>query len=141
MSPLFCESPAPIPNRWTPFGLEDDPFFQEELGSRATDAYPVARYFVGREDDLPALVARVGGARSSRTVVEGDAGVGKTSFVNRVKHDLAQHGVLTHERPVRITAETTLPTFVGDLLRILLAMHAARLLGTRPGPAARVPRS
>jgi hypothetical protein len=120
------DGPAPIPNRWTPFGLEDDPFFQEELGPRATDAYPVARYFVGRDDEVRALVARVGGARSSRTVVEGDAGVGKTSFVNRVKHDLAQHGVLTHEQPIRVTAETTLPSFVGDLLRVLLAMHAAR---------------
>ena len=120
------DGPAPIPNRWTPFGLEDDPFFQEELGPRATDAYPVGRYFVGREDEVRALVARVGGARSSRTVVEGDAGVGKTSFVNRVKHDLAAHGVCTHEQPIRITAETTLPSFVGDLLRVLLAMHAAR---------------
>ena len=118
--------PAPIPNRWTPFGLEDDPFFQEELGPRATDTYPVARYFVGREDEVRALVHRVGGARSSRTVVEGDAGVGKTSFVNRVKHELAAHGVRTHEQPIRITAETTLPSFVGDLLRVLLAMHAAR---------------
>jgi len=122
-------APAPIPNRWTPFGLEDDPFFQEELGPRATDAYPVARYFVGREDDVAALGRRVGGARSSRTVVEGDAGVGKTSFVNRVKHDLAMHGVRTHEQPIRVTAETTLQSFVGDLLRVLLAMHAAALGG------------
>ncbi|GJG88828.1 hypothetical protein tb265_40090 [Gemmatimonadetes bacterium T265] len=133
------DGPAPIPNRWTAFGLEDDPFFQEELGPRATDAYPVERYFVGRAEEVRALVARVGGARSSRTVVEGDAGVGKTSFVNRVKHDLAAHGVRTHEQPVRVTAETTLQTFVGDLLRVLLAMHAARLLGAgqaRGAPAA-----
>jgi hypothetical protein len=127
-------APAPIPNRWTPFGLEDDPFFQEELGPRASDPYPVARYFVGREDDVAALVRRVGGARSSRTVVEGDAGVGKTSFVNRVKHDLARHGVRTHEQPIRVTAETTLQSFVGDLLRVLLAMHAA---APAAAPAAR----
>ena len=125
-APTAPLSPAPIPNRWTPFGLDDDPYFQEELGPRATDAYPVARYFVGREDELRALVHRVGGARSSRTVIEGEAGVGKTSFVNRVKHDLAQHGVRTHEQPIRITAETTLQSVVGDLLRVLLAMHAAR---------------
>jgi hypothetical protein len=94
----------------------------------------VDRFFVGREEEVRVLVHRVGGARSSRTVVEGDAGVGKTSFVNRVKSELARHGVLTHEQPIRITADTTLQSFVGDVLRVLLSMHALSAVSGAAAP-------
>ena len=45
------------------------------------------------------------GSASSRAIVQGEYGVGKTSFTNRLKTALAEHGVLTHARPVRVTRD------------------------------------
>lgn len=73
---------APIANRWTPFGLERDPFFQNELSATDEALYPASAYFVGRASELERVATTVGSGVSSCTVVEGDAGVGKTSFVN-----------------------------------------------------------
>lgn len=87
---------------------------------------------MGRGDEVRGLVHRVGGARS-RIVVQADARAGMTSFGNRVRHDLACYGGRTHDQPIRITAETTLQSFVGDVLRVLLAMHAAPLGTDRAG--------
>jgi hypothetical protein len=64
---------------------------------------------------------------SSGTVVEGDAGVGKTSFVNALKARLAGGGALTHEQPIRIFDETTFHGLVTEVLRTLLEIRATQL--------------
>lgn len=127
---LRCRSPSassmrsPIANRWTPYGLERDPFFQNELGASDGALYPASAFFVGRAAELERVATTVGSGVSSATVIEGDAGVGKTSFVNALKARLASGGALTHDEPVRVFDDTTFHALVTEVLRTLLGIRA-----------------
>lgn len=117
-----------IPNIWVLYGLRENPFFQDELKASPQAAYPIGSLFVGREAELRLVMRQIGGAPSSRTIIEGIPGVGKTSFVNRVKGELARLGALTHDQPVRITSETGRVSFTADVLRTLLRIRIAKEL-------------
>ena len=117
---------APIVNAWNLYGLRSSPFFQEELRAAPGAAYPVDLLFVGREDELARVGRQIGGASSSRVLVQGLPGLGKTSFVNRLKSDLASSGVLTHDQPIRITSAATPLGFTADVLRVLLRIHTSQ---------------
>jgi DNA-binding transcriptional ArsR family regulator len=130
---------VPTPNLWTAYGIASDPFFQAELRSDLRAQYPISLH-VGREAELRLLLRQLGGAPSTRVLIEGDAGLGKTSLANKLKADLAPR-MLSHSEPVRITADTTALTFTADVLRVILRIrtlldlpsgefwtHAARLV-------------
>jgi hypothetical protein len=76
--------------------------------------------------------------------VQGPPGVGKTSFVNRLKVALAEHTdttVLTHEQPVRVVPGMAPRQFCAEVLRVLLQIRATLASGgatgrTRGGRAA-----
>jgi hypothetical protein len=72
-----------IANPWTPYGLGDDPFFQDPLAPTDDPTRPIS-LFVGRAAEVQLLGGQVVGSLSSRAVVQGGAGVGKTSVVNRL---------------------------------------------------------
>jgi hypothetical protein len=110
---------------WSSYGLASDPFFQEELRSDSAALYPISLH-VGREEELRMVSRQVGGAPSTRLVIEGAPGLGKTSFVNKVKAELSEAGIVTHSDPVRIVADTTVLSFVADVLRVLLRIRAMR---------------
>lgn len=95
----------------------------------AAAPYPVALH-VGRDDELKLAVRQLGGGTSSRLIVEGAPGVGKTSFVNKLKAEVTHAGMLTHADPVRIVADSTVLSFVADVLRVLLRIRTARGLDT-----------
>lgn len=114
-------STTPISTLWEPFGLRGNPFFQREL--RPGDpAHPVS-LFVGRERELERVLRRLSSDSSTRTIIEGIPGVGKTSFVNRLKADLARRGIATYDQPIRIESRTTRASFVADVLRTLLRIR------------------
>jgi hypothetical protein len=113
-----------ISSLWEQFGLRGTPFFQDELRPTDEDGYPIT-LFVGRADELRRIARRVVSDRSSRTIVQGEAGFGKTSFVNRLKADVASVGIITHEHPIRITSDTTRVSFVADVLRTLVRIRLA----------------
>jgi len=126
------EADEPIPPRepagpvsiWDAYGLAANPFFQEELRSGPAAPYPIALH-VGRDAELRLALRQLGGGTSSRIIVEGAPGIGKTSFVNKLKAEAAQSGMLTHADPVRIVADTTVLSFVADVLRVLLRIRTA----------------
>jgi hypothetical protein len=123
---------------WEPFGLLGNPFFQREL--RAGDpAYPVS-LFVGRESERQRIRRRLRSDSATRTIVEGAPGVGKTSFVNRLKADLAADGFATYDQPVRIDSRSTRSSFVADVLRTLLRIRLNAGLGNDGGLWARTAR-
>lgn len=126
MPPTRTPLSAPIANRWTPYGLERDPFFQTELGASDDALYPASSFFVGRALELERVATTVGSGASSAAVVEGDAGVGKTSFVNALKARLAAGGTLTHEQPIRVFDDTTFHALVTEVLRTLLEIRATQ---------------
>jgi hypothetical protein len=115
-----------ITSLWEQFGLRGTPFFQDELRPSDEDGYPIT-LFVGRSEELRRITRRVVSDRSSRTIVQGEAGFGKTSFVNRLKSDLGAAGIITHEHPIRITSDTTRSTFVADVLRTLVRIRLAAI--------------
>lgn len=113
---------AQVPSLWEPYGLRSSPFFQTELrpGDRS---YPVS-LLVGRETESLRVRRRIASDPATRTIVQGDPGVGKTSFVNRLKAELAGAGIASYEHPIRITSDTTRLSFVADTLRTLLRIRA-----------------
>jgi hypothetical protein len=112
---------ATIPTVWTSFGLRGNPFFQNEL--RPGDSLHPVTLFVGRETELGRVRRRLATDTATRTIIEGAPGVGKTSFVNRLKFDLARMGVATYEQPIRIDSNSTRSSFVADVLRTLLRIR------------------
>lgn len=110
---------------WAPYGLRDDPFFQQPLQPTADDEAPrPIKLFVGRDAELALVANQILGSSNSRALLEGDAGVGKTSFVSRLKTELAKHGVLMHADPVRVTPGMSAQQFVAEVLKVLLQIWA-----------------
>jgi len=125
-----------IGSPWTPYGLRDDPYFQQALQPRTDrSAARPASLHVGRDRELTLLANQIVGSSTSRAIIQGDAGVGKTSFVSRLKTTLASHAVLTHEAPVRVQYAMGPREFIGEVLKVLLQIRgteAAALRGARP---------
>lgn len=113
-----------IASLWEPYGLRGTPFFQEEL--RPGDADHPVELFVGREAELNRVLRRLVSDISSRTIVQGEPGLGKTSFVNRIKADVVGRGIATYAHPIRIRSGMTASMLVADALRLLLRVRLAR---------------
>lgn len=135
---------AIVASVWTMFGLAGDPYFQDPLRSEADPESPRSTdRFVGRARELALVGGQVVGTDpegSSRTVVEGAPGVGKTSFVNRVKAILVAQKtplVLAHAQPIRMREDTTPRAFAADVLRTLLLIREEAPAMAEPASAER----
>lgn len=117
----FLMNTAPL-SLWAPYGLTESPFFQEELKPNETARHPIS-LFVGRAPELTRLSRRLVSDPLSRSIVQGPPGIGKTSFVNRLKVAVAEHGIASHENPIRITSDMTHAAFVRESLRTLLRIR------------------
>lgn len=110
---------------WAPYGLRDDPFFQLALQPTTDTGAPrPITLFVGRDKELTRVANQILGSSNSRAILEGDAGVGKTSFVSRLKTELGKHGVLMHAQPVRVRPGMSAREFVAEVLQVLLQIRA-----------------
>ncbi|MHB1068233.1 MAG: hypothetical protein ACYC1W_00035 [Gemmatimonadaceae bacterium] len=119
---------------WLPFGLKSVPFFQDPLTARTDTGHPLS-LMVGRVHDLElARKTLVSLGESGRLVVEGPPGVGKTTFVNRLKDVLTRdYGFITHDEPISVTAAMDVLGFQYECLRTLLQVRTA-LLGAASQP-------
>jgi DNA-binding transcriptional ArsR family regulator len=130
-------TPFAITSPWTPYGLSDDPFFQEPLDPTDDTSRPVS-LFVGRRAELQLVAGQiVGNKHASRALVQGAPGVGKTSFVSALKYGLARQQdapVLMHRLPVRIQAGMNPRQFTAAVLQVLLQMRGT-LVAQAPAPA------
>jgi hypothetical protein len=118
-------SPPVIASIWTPYGLSDDPFFQTPLEPK-TDAKArrPATLHVGREQELATIASRILSDSNSRSLVHGPAGIGKTSFISKLKATLQAHQVLMHEEPVRVLAGMAPRHLLAEILKVLLQIQA-----------------
>lgn len=131
-----------IASPWAPYGLSDDPYFQQPLEPDSDpDASRSIALFVGRDEEIRLLGGQVVGSSSSRAIVQGTAGVGKTSFVNRLKVTLSEHGVLTHAEPVRVAPGMTPRRFIAAVLKVLNQMRASMAVSASAGTLARAART
>ncbi|HEX2207002.1 MAG TPA: helix-turn-helix domain-containing protein [Longimicrobium sp.] len=120
-APEALPAPLAAPTLWSAFGLASDPFLQAELRADPSALYPVSLH-VGRDAELRLLLRQLGGSPSTRVLVEGEAGLGKTSLANKLKAELAPH-MLSHPEPVRITGDTGALGFTADVLRVILRIR------------------
>jgi hypothetical protein len=76
-------TPFAITSPRTPYGLSDDPFFQEPLDPTDDTSRPVS-LFVGRRAEFQLVAGQiVGNKHASQGLVQGAPGMGKTSLVRR----------------------------------------------------------
>lgn len=126
MSPI---SRSAIANLWTAYGLRGDPFFLQPLEpALGADAARPASLLVGRDDEIARIITLVESSDNSRTVIQGDAGVGKTSFVSAIKMQLPSRRILTHADPIRIQPTMTPASFIAEVLKVMLQMRATERL-------------
>lgn len=118
-----------ITSLWTPYGLRGDPYFREALEpTTGPDEARPASLLVGRETEMAQITTLIASSQSSRTVIQGEAGVGKTSFVSALKTHVQSPGVLTHTDPIRVQPTMTASGFIAEVLKVLLQMRATERL-------------
>jgi len=101
----------PLPNVWQIFNLRSTPFFQETL----SDTYPLD-LFVGRDAETDRILQGIGSAPTSRQLIEGPAGFGKTTLAQYIKYLADEDGYLSYARPVSVgSAETADSLSIGIL--------------------------
>lgn len=117
---------------WSLFGLRESPFFQDTLTPGS--AYPTV-LFVGREAETERVLRQVGSSPSSRQVLHGPPGIGKTTLAQHAKDILTLDGFLVRWRPVAVTAGQGSAALLVD---ILASVHET-VLTTRPDLADKEP--
>lgn len=110
-----------VTNIWHVMNLGSTPFFQDPLSPGEKAPYPI-ELFVGRAEEAEYILHGIGSAQHSRHVVQGGAGVGKTTLVQYVKAEAARAGYLADADAVAVTSAAT----SDDLrLKILLSAYHA----------------
>lgn len=110
-------------NVWHLYNLSESPFFQDTLRTSANARYPLA-LFVGRTAEADRLLGGIGSGASSRQVIQGTPGVGKTTLVQHVKDVAARAHILSYPEPVSVGhADSTETVYV----RILSYVYEALL--------------
>ncbi len=119
---------------WQRWGLTNNPFFQDELTSGPKAAHPVERLLVGRRAELQRARTIFEDETSARCIVEGDPGIGKTSFVNRIKADLIKSDPVRAEIDgILISSETTARDVTAEALRVVLRLREEEMEGAKKG--------
>lgn len=124
-----------LPNLWHLFNLRSSPFFQETL----SDTYPLS-LFVGRAEDSSRILRAIGSDSSSRQLIEGPPGIGKTTLAQYVKGQAADAGYLSTVDPVRVSSTDTSETLLMGILRYIyetLVAQTADLSNLDPVQTAR----
>jgi hypothetical protein len=113
-------------NLWERFGFRDNPYDTRALSFSKSALLPIAKAFIGREMDskesrlMTNFFRNPGGGR---VVVEGDVGVGKTTFVNRHRfrweHE-AKERLLTPSSEISVYSTWTAQAFVMSVLGSLV---------------------
>src|SRR5688572_14665821 len=118
-----------LPNLWHAYNLQANPYFQDYLREAEPPTNPLD-LFVGRDEEVARLLRMIGGSTSSRQIVAGPPGVGKTTLAQRVKEAAAAAGYVTHAHPIGVYADDTASQV---LVRILSQVYEALLgvLGTQ----------
>ncbi len=111
-------------NVWQLYNLSESPFFQDTLRTSPGARYPLS-LFVGREHEADRLLGGIGSAPSSRQVIQGAPGVGKTTLVQHVKEQAARAGVLSAPDPVSVghadSSETVYVRVLSSVYEAILA--------------------
>ncbi len=76
-------------NVWNMYGLKGNPFTTDALSVYGDD-FPIEDTFIGREKEVNDLIRIVHSNKTSRMLIYGDIGIGKTTYANFVKYRLTE---------------------------------------------------
>lgn len=117
-----------IRNIWELYGLKKNPFDTSPLlvlgGTLPLDS------FVGRKEEIKRLNKILGSKGGSRTVVFGDIGVGKTTFVNVVRHKAFISGYFTPIKEIAVQENWEPIDFILNTISAIFS--TLKLLKTKP---------
>jgi len=95
---------------WEIYGVKEDPFTTSPILVRGGSLKPEC--FVGRKDTLDKLGKILSSKGGSRTLVYGDVGVGKTSFVNVIRNCAEQKGYFTPFKEIAVQNDWNSEQFI-----------------------------
>ncbi len=81
-------------NIWNLYGLKGNPFTTDPLSSYAEEL-PIEKSFFGREQEVEKANKIIYSNKTSRNLVHGNIGIGKTTFTNFIKHQAVKNGFFT----------------------------------------------
>jgi hypothetical protein len=129
-------------NIWGRYGFLGNPFDTGALSASADALLPIAQAIVGREMESPESRMLLGIARSAgggRAVVEGEIGVGKTTFVNYHRYLWeveAQDKLLTPATEITLTSDHSVSSVIGNIIGAILGkivlLRGERYVHDRP---------
>ncbi|MBI5636134.1 MarR family transcriptional regulator [Candidatus Micrarchaeota archaeon] len=102
------------PSIWELYGLKANPFSTSPLLVRG-GLLPI-ELFQGRKGELTRLSRLFSSSNSTRALVCGDVGVGKTSFVNYARHQAMQKGYFTPFKEIGVNSDWTATDFMLNTL-------------------------
>ncbi len=103
---------------WELYGLKTNPFFTNPLLLFGGDI-DLKVGFVGREEETRRLRSIIYGNNSSRILVSGDVGVGKTTFVNYMRALASQDNFFTTLKEIAVQPEWSGADFILNTLSAL----------------------
>ena len=115
-----------IQNIWSRYGFRGNPFDTAALSASAGALLPISKAIVGRGMESNESKMLLGVLRSTgggRAVVEGDIGVGKTTFVNYHRYLWeveAKDKLLTPATEIAVSGNLTIASFVNNIVGALL---------------------
>lgn len=101
-------------NIWEIYGVKQDPFTTSPIMTRGGNLS--IECFVGRTDNVNRLGKTIGSKGGSRTLVYGDTGVGKTTFVNVVRAHAIEKGYFTPFKEIAVQSDWTADDFILNTL-------------------------
>ena len=101
-------------NIWEIYGLRFDPFY---VGPILVVGGEISKStFIGREKERDMLIRTIRSKGGSRTIVAGEPGVGKTSFVNVVRATARERGFFTPIKEIAVQREWNANDFILNTL-------------------------
>lgn len=113
---------------WELYGLQSNPFSTSPILVKGGNI-PL-ECFIGREDQMKQLGKILGSKGGSRNLVYGEVGVGKTSFVNVVRHYAIEKGFFTPIKEIAIQSDWTPDEFILNTLSGIFT--TIRLMKVKP---------
>ena len=109
-----------IPKIWELYGVKENPFSTSPLLVKG-GIIPLDS-FVGRAEEIKRLTKIIGSKGGSRTLVYGDIGVGKTTFVNVVRNNAYENGFFTPFKEIAVQEDWNSSEFI---LNTLTAIYSS----------------
>ena len=102
---------API---WELYGLRSNPFSTSPLSVKG-GIIPIDTFY-GRASEIQTIKSLLRSSGGNRIIISGEAGVGKTSFVNFIRWQAMKNKYFTHFREISVQPEWTANDFILNTL-------------------------